>query len=188
MFYSVLCIEEKIMKKSIRIASFLILLIVVLSFALVGCAHRDAYSYKEGVYSFKRTAENAEDELLLSDDYDLHIEEVSMTFKKIGLIEFNKAKYKNVIKNSGDLKKYHVDLYIKFAEEEEGRYYDFYSDDTIMFEHPIIIHLKNEQLGLDIEKEFVMGLDSEEEVFFLWYSDAPHNGKINDIPLLLSKN
>ena len=100
----------------------------------------------------------------------------------------NKAKYKNVIKNSGDLKKYHVDLYIKFAEEEEGRYYDFYSDDTIMFEHPIIIHLKNEQLGLDIEKEFVMGLDSEEEVFFLWYSDAPHNGKINDIPLLLSKN
>ena len=171
------------MKKSIRITSFLILLIAVLSFALVGCAHRDAYSYKEGVYSFKRTAENTDEELLLSDDYDLHIEEVSMTFKKIGLIEFNKAKYKNVIKNSGDLKKYHVDLYIKFVEEEEGRYYDFYSDDTIMFEHPITIHLNNEQFGLDIEKEFLVGLDSEEEVFFLWYSGDRVDEKRNIVEL-----
>ena len=171
------------MRKSIRITSFLVLMVLILLLALAGCARQDAYSYKESVYSFKRTAENTDEELLLSDDCDLHIEEVSMTFKRISLTQFNKAKYKNVIKNSHDLKKYHVDLYIKFAEEEEGHYYDFYSDDTIMYEHPITIHLKNERLGLDKEKLFLIGLHSETEVFFLWFTNETRNVEINKVGL-----
>lgn len=188
-------------KKIVLLFISVLLLSSVVLFTFTACGHRDICSYKEGTYRFDKelalmlddNIESDSDRMpsgdyLLHRDYNLHIQDVSLTFKKIGLIEYNKAKGKNVIKNSKDLKTYHVDLYIKFAEEEFGHVYDFVFDGSVLFEHGLLAELKNEELNLDIQMTFTISLtggsnSSRPDMWFLWSEDAPTNAIVCKMPL-----
>lgn len=180
-------------KKIVLLFISVLLLSSVVLFTFTACGHRDICSYKEGTYRFDKdnyipygtddTPESFDEipdkYLLLHENYNLHVEDVALTFTKIGLVEYNRADGKNVVKNSKDLKKYHVDLYIKFAEEESGRVYDFVFDGSTFFQHCLITNLKNENLGLDTEFKFTIELVSDDSnnarIRFLWFVDAPNN-------------
>lgn len=170
--------------KKIVLFIFLLLCVLVMVFSFTACAHRDPGAYQEGEYLFTKTSSFSDEELLFSDNNGYHIETMSMTFKKIGLSEYNKADGKNVIKNSRDLKKYHVDLFIKFAEEDEGHHYDFVFDDSVFFEHTLNVSVKNEGLGLNYDKKIVLVIEkSETAITILWFRDENTNYESNNITL-----
>lgn len=191
-------------KKIVLLFISVLLLSSVVLFTFTACGHRDICSYKEGTYRFDKDnyipygtdyTPDSFDEipdkyLLLHENYNLHVEDIALTFTKIGLAEYNRADGKNVVKNSKDLKKYHVDLYIKFAEEESGRVYDFVFDGSVLFEHGLLAELKNEELNLDIQMTFTISLtggsnSSRPDMWFLWFVDAPNNSDSKCIRLPL---